>query len=114
MKNSICRIPPGSKTRWPQRNTGEAPVPRQTQHSGLSTHSRRLLAAEVHQSRDLAAEVFAVDDEVDEAVLLEELAALEAFGQLNLDRVPDRPRAGEADQGFGLGDDEIAEHREAG
>ena len=31
-----------------------------------------------------------MDDEVDEAVLLEELTALEAFGELDLDRVGDR------------------------
>ena len=67
----------------------------------------------VHQPRDFAAEVFAVDDEIDEAVLLEELAPLKPFGQLDLDRVPDRARPGEADQRLGLGDDEVAEHGEA-
>ena len=40
-----------------------------------------LLHAEVDQPGDFAAEVLAVDDEVDEAVFLEELGALEAFGQ---------------------------------
>src|SRR5688572_11889784 len=74
---------------------------------------RLSLPAEVDQPRDFAAEVFAVHDEVEEAVLLKELAALEPFRQLDLDRVPDRARAGEADQGFGLGDDEVAKHGEA-
>ena len=44
-----------------------------------------------------------MDDEVDEAVVLEEFAALEAFGEFDLDRVPDGAGAGEADQGLGLG-----------
>jgi hypothetical protein len=38
------------------------------------------LAAEVDEAGDFAAQVLAMDDEVDEAVLLEELAALEAIG----------------------------------
>src|SRR4051794_16314221 len=88
--------------------TSKRVVPNQPEAFGAA-----LLPAEVDQPGDLAAEVFAVHDEIDEAVFLEELAALEAFGQLDLDRVPDGPRAGEADQGLGLGDDEIAEHREA-
>src|SRR4051812_27353485 len=71
------------------------------------------LPAEVDEAGDLAAHVLAVDDEVDEAVLLEDVAALKSFGQLALGRVPDRARAGEADERFGLGDDEVAEHREA-
>src|SRR4051812_8682035 len=70
------------------------------------------LPAEVYQPRDLAAQVFSVDDEVDEAVVPEEFAALEAFGELDLDGVPNRARSGEADEGLGLGDDEVAEHRE--
>src|SRR4051794_38708642 len=57
----------------------------------------RLLRAEVHQPRDLASKILAVDDEVEEPVLLEEFRPLEPFGQLDLDRVPDRPRPGEAD-----------------
>ena len=53
-------------------------------------------------------------DEIQEALFLEEFRSLEPVGQFDLDGVPDCPRPGEADEGFGFGDDEIAEHREAG
>ena len=53
-------------------------------------------------------------DEVHEPVLLQEFAALEPVGQLDLDRVPDRARACEADQRLRLGEDKVAERREAG
>ena len=55
----------------------------------------------------------AIDDEVEHAVLDEELAALEPLRQLLPDRLLDDARAGEADERLRLGDVQIAEHREA-
>ena len=54
-----------------------------------------------------------IDDEVEHALLEQELAALESLGQLLPDRLLDDARSGEADQRLRLGDVEIAEHREA-
>ena len=59
-------------------------------------------------------QVAAVHDPVDEAVLQQELAGLETLGQLHADRLLDDAGAGESDQGLGLGEDEIAQGREAG
>ena len=55
-----------------------------------------------------------MDDEVEEAVVFEKFAALEAVGELDFDRVPDGARAGKANEGFWLGDNEIAQHGKAG
>lgn len=46
-------------------------------------------------------------------MLLHELGGLEAFGEFGFYRVPDYARAGEADHGFGLGDDDVAKECEA-
>lgn len=63
---------------------------------------------------EVAAEIFAGDDGVQEAVFEEELGALEAFGELLADGLLDDAGAGEADEGAGFGDVEVAEHGEAG
>ena len=63
--------------------------------------------------RDGALHLAAIDDEVEHAVLEQELAALKAFGQLLANRLLDDARAGEADERARLGDVQIAEHREA-
>ena len=57
-----------------------------------------LFLAVVDEAGDPAAEVFAVDDHVDEAVLQHELGGLEAVRQLDLDRLGDGARAREADK----------------
>ena len=54
-----------------------------------------------------------IDDDVEHAVLEQELAALESFGQLLADGLLDDARAGEADERLRLGDVDVAEHREA-
>ena len=54
-----------------------------------------------------------MDDKIHEAFFLQEFAALKAVGQFDFDRVPDGSRAGKADEGFGFGEDEIAQHGEA-
>ena len=51
---------------------------------------------------------------VEHAVLEQELGALEALRQRLADGLLDHPRSGEADQRAGLGDVDVAEHREAG
>jgi hypothetical protein len=52
----------------------------------------------VDQLRQRAPEVAAVDDPVDDAVLEEEFASLEAAGELDADGVGDGLRAGKADE----------------
>ena len=59
-------------------------------------------------------EILARHDHVDHAVLEQELRALEARRQLLADRLLDHARPGEADQRIGLGDDDVAEHRDRG
>src|SRR5690606_31162921 len=56
----------------------------------------------------------AIDDQVHEAFLEQELGPLEPFWQLLLDRLFDHARAGKADERAGFGDVDVAEHREAG
>src|SRR5262249_58313626 len=68
----------------------------------------------VEQLRDRAAQVAAVDDPVDEAVVEQELAALEPLGEADAHGLGDHLGAGEADQGLGLGQDDVPERREAG
>src|SRR4051794_32651451 len=53
-------------------------------------------------------------DGVEEAVFEEELGALEAFGELLADGLLDDAGTGEADEGSGFGDVEVAEHGKAG
>ena len=64
-----------------------------------------------HQVREhggeLTFEFFAVSNEIDEAVLEEELGALEAFGEFAADGLLDHAGSGKADEGLGFGDDHI-------
>ncbi len=90
------------------RSSARAMQPRQ---AGLGGHS----AARWRRQRATVAFSSARwHDEVEEAVLEQELAALEPFGKALADRLLDDARAGEADQRAGLGDVEVAEHGEAG
>ncbi len=68
----------------------------------------RLAAAVVDGPGDLALEIFAGNDAVDEAVLQQKFARLKALWQLHADRGLDRPRPGEADQRPRLGKTKIA------
>ena len=63
---------------------------------------------------DHVLQLAAIDDDVEHAVLEQELAALEPLGQRLADGLLDDARAGEADQRLRLGDVQVAEHREAG
>ena len=92
------------------RNAGERAVARVL--VGGRGHLGRL--EEREQRRDLGAQLGPLDDPVDEAVLEQELGALEAVGQLPADRPGGDPRAGEADQRVRLGEVDVAERRERG
>ena len=63
---------------------------------------------------ELVAQLGPADDPVDEAVLEQELGALEARRQLLGDRAGRDARAGEADERVRLGDVDVAEGRERG
>src|SRR5690349_936210 len=77
--------------------------------SGVGGHS---LEQSQHGVQPVA-QLPAVDDHVDGALLEQELGALEAFGQLLAHRLLDYARAGEADQRLRLGEHHVADHGEA-
>src|SRR5262245_43746797 len=79
---------------------------------------RRLLLRLLHQEADdlrkLLGQVLAGDYDVDDAVVEQVLGALEAFRQLLADSLLDHAGTGEADLRAGLGDVDVAQHRERG
>src|SRR4051812_34688885 len=93
-----------SRTLQEALDTGHTEARRPIAFSVLSVNSVKAFACQlllalsaiVDQPGEFAAEVLAVDDEIHEAFVLEKLGALEALGEFDLDRVPDRARAGEA------------------
>jgi hypothetical protein len=74
---------------------------------------RQLCSHEAKRARHDRFHVAAVHDEVEHAVLDQELAALKAVRQLLPDGLLDDAGTGKADERLGLGDVEVAEHREA-
>ena len=58
------------------------------------------------------AKVLTLDDGVDQAMFERELGGLEPFGQLLANGVADNALPGEADERFGLGQDDVAVHSE--
>src|SRR5262249_49113662 len=87
-------------------------------HRGVRRLDRRLLwrrgrEHEREGAGDRRLELAAIDDQIHEAVLEQELASLESFWQLLADRLLDDARAGEPDERARFSDVEIAEHREA-
>src|SRR3989442_10793045 len=68
----------------------------------------------VQEESDPLLELVARDDLIDEAVLEEELRALEAGRQLLADRLAGHARAREADERARLREDDVAERRERG
>ena len=72
------------------------------------------LAVVIEQIGEAAAQGGAVDDEIDHAVIEEELGGLEAVGQFLLGDLLDDARSGEADEGAGLGHDDIGDGGVAG
>ena len=73
----------------------------------------RRRGAEAEDAGDEVLHLASIDDDVEHAVLEQKLAALESFGQRLADGLLDDARAGESDEGFRLGDVDVAEHREA-
>src|SRR5439155_1398868 len=63
-----------------------------------SSGGRRLIREEREQAAERVPELAALDDEVELAVLEEELGTLEAVGQRLADRLGDHAWAGEADE----------------
>src|SRR5689334_18442131 len=63
---------------------------------------------------NLGTQVLAWDDAIDETMFEQELAGLEAFGQLQTHRVPDGPFTGESDQGARFGQGDVALEGETG
>ncbi len=68
----------------------------------------------VEELDEAAAEAGPVDDEVDHAVVEEELGGLEALGQFLLGDLFDDARAGETDESAGFGHDDIGDGGVAG
>lgn len=68
----------------------------------------------VEETGDGVAEFAAGDDAVDQAFVAEKFGALEAFGEVLEGGFLDDAGAGEADEGLGFGEDDIAEGGEAG
>ncbi len=77
---------------------------------GFACDAARAAARRMRPS--VAAQFGARHDLIDHAVLEEIFGALEALGQRLADRFLDDPRAGEPDDRAGLGQDDVAEHRE--
>src|SRR5207302_1562208 len=59
-------------------------------------------------------QIFAFHDGVDHAVSEQELGQLKTFRELLADRLLDHARAGKGDERFGLGQNQIAQHRKGG
>ena len=69
-------------------------------------------AHELSARPDRGLHLAAIDDQIEHALLDQELAALEPFRQLLADGLFDDARAGKADQRLRLGEVDVAEHRE--
>src|SRR5207247_763459 len=99
---------PGARARRPRCAAIVAMLPRRT-----LAGPGRLAGEEREDAAEGLLELAPVDDEVDLTVLKQELRALEPFGQGLADRLGDHARPREADQRARLGEDDVAEHREA-
>ena len=66
-----------------------------------------LFSAIVDEASEVVAQIFAVNDHVNKAMIQDELGGLKALGQLGLGGVPNDPGAGKANQGAGLGNSNI-------
>src|SRR5688572_25818863 len=79
--------------------------------SGVATRLGGGRTHEAQRAGDGRLQLAPIDDQIQHAVFEEELAALEALGQLLANGLLDDARTGKADQRLGLGDVEIAQHR---
>ena len=100
-----------ARVRQPGCSTRGGVAPARRRPAGAAAAARR--HAEAQHAGDDVLQLAPIDDDVEHAVLEQELAALEALGQLLPDRLLDDARAGEADERLRLGDVEVAQHREA-
>ncbi len=108
-----------SSMRWPWRCSSRASQPSRLAGNAAvlghqpGDHVRGLAVEHGEQHREAVAQLAAVHDQVDRALLEQELGALEAFRQLLAHGLLDHARAGEADQRVGLGDDHVAHEGKA-
>src|SRR5437899_3951977 len=108
IRSSPCRMPACSPPRRARsRATASAYVTGGLRRSGRRVGEERQNAAE------RLLEVAPIDDHVELSVRQQELRALESLGKRLTDRLGDDPRPGKADQRARLGEDDVAEHREA-
>src|SRR5258708_6867948 len=85
---------------------------RTTLLSDVAAEVRMLIAKKLERLRDVGFHVAALDDRVEESMLQQKFAALEALRQLLADGLLDDARAREADECAGLGDVQVAQHGE--
>src|SRR2546425_1152484 len=81
--------------------------------TGRLPRSGRLVGEEGENAAEHLLEVAPLDDHVELSVRQQELRALESLGKRLTDRLGDDRRPGKADQRARLGEDDVAEHREA-
>ena len=109
---AVREVPDAFRERAQERERPEA------RHGTLGrAGQRRPVVADgqqAEQAGQLGAELGARHDPVDEAVVEQELGALEALGQLLGDRAGRHARAGEADQRVGLRDVHVTDRGERG
>src|SRR6185295_17443223 len=110
MRSSPSRMPRPSR----RARIASALGPPPEAFTRVSSTSRSMAIEVLQTASERPLELGAGNDEVEEAVLQEELAGLEPFGQALADRLLDHPRSGETDQGARLGDVQVPEHREGG
>src|SRR5512138_185478 len=108
MRSSPGRMPACSPPRRARRRaTASAYV------TGNLPRSGRLIGEERENAAERVLEFASLDDQVELAVREQEFRPLEALGKRLPDRLGDDPRPGEPDQGTRLGEDDVAQHREA-
>ena len=96
---------------------GHGPIrkaPEKSEDVDLRPKLRPSLAPELDEALELGAHFGAGDDGVDLALVEEELGPLEALGEFLLEGGGDHARAGEADQGAGFGQGDVADAGEGG
>src|SRR5262245_25870890 len=118
-RKAACGFPSAAATRRGRERSKSTPSrPSECSHSSArryasSSGSDDTLCRQVtQQAADLGLQLAAVHDEIEHAVLEQELRPLESFGQLLPERLLDDPRTGESDERARLGQDDVAEHGE--
>src|SRR4029450_6340298 len=108
MRSSPGRMPACSPPRRARRRaTASAYV------TGNLPRSGRLVGEERENAAERVLEVAPLDDQVELAVREQEFRALEALGKRLANRLGNDARSGEPDQRARLGENDVAQHREA-